>query len=177
MPVYLVHGFRWPRLKIRHQVILQNIEEASPEYTMTPASSSAIISQLRTQYPTVMANLPHLRLIEQYDPADTSSSAQSQPYAYVTDKVTVHDLSIIVEDTISQGLPPASWEAMAELRDNIAPGANIGWFVVYNGDPERAEGGFDLTGGLAEVCLLRLGLDIGSKCFCSQTTRRSPKEA
>ncbi|CAF9904947.1 MAG: hypothetical protein HETSPECPRED_004831 [Heterodermia speciosa] len=150
MPVYLVHGFRWPRLKIRHQVILQNIDEASPEYTMTPASSTAIISQLRTQYPTIMASLPHLRFIEQYDPADTSSSAQSQPYAYVTDKVAVHDLSIVVEDIISQGLPPTSWEAMAELRDNIAPGANIGWFVVYNGDPERAEGGYDSAGGLAE---------------------------
>ena len=154
MPVYLVHGFRWPRLKIRHQVILQNIEEASPEYTMTPASSTAIISQLSTQYPAIMASLPHLQLIEQYDPANTSSSAQSQPYAYVTDKVAVHDLSIIVEDTISQGLPHASWEAMAELRDKIAPGANIGWFVVYNGDPERAEGGFDMAGGLAEVCPL-----------------------
>lgn len=143
---------------------------------MTPASSTAIISQLRTQYPTIMASLPHLRFIEQYDPADTSSSAQSQPYAYVTDKVAVHDLSIVVEDIISQGLPPTSWEAMAELRDNIAPGANIGWFVVYNGDPERAEGGYDSAGGLAEVCLFRRGLNIGYNCFCSQTTRRSPKE-
>ena len=144
---------------------------------MTPASSTAIISQLRTQYPTIMSNLPHLQFIEQYDPADTSSSAQSQPYAYVTDKVAVHDLSIVVEDTISQGLPPTSWEAMAELRDNIAPGANIGWFVVYNGDPERAEGGFDLMGGLAEVCLLPFESNIGNKCFCSQTATRSPREA
>ena len=154
MPVYLVHGFRWPRIKIRHQVILQNIDDASPEYIMTPASSSAIIAQLRTQYPTIMAGLPHLRFIEQYDPADTSSSAQSQPYAYVTDKVAIHDLSIVVEDTLSQGLPPASWEAMAELRDSLAPGANIGWFVVFNGDPERAQEDLSLTGGPSDVGLL-----------------------
>lgn len=147
MPVYLVHGFRWPRIKIRHQVILQNIDEASPEYIMSPASSAAIIAQLRTQFPTIMAALPHLRFLEQYDPEDTSSSAQSQPYAYVTDKVAVHNLSIVVEDTMAQGLPAASWEAMADLRDNIAPGANIGWFVVYNGDPERAQGISELGSG------------------------------
>ena len=151
MPVYLVHGFRWGRVKVRHQVILQNIDDASPEYIMSPASSAAIIAQLRTQYPSIMAALPHLQFIEQYDPADISSSAQSQPYAYVTDKVAVHDLSIVLEDVMSQGLPPASWEAMAELRDNIAPGANIGWFVVYNGDPERALGNSYSSSGPSDV--------------------------
>ena len=52
---------------------------------------------------------------------------------------------------MAQGLPAASWEAMAELRDNIAPGANIGWFVVYNGDPERANGSSDLGSGPSDV--------------------------
>lgn len=161
MPVYLVHGFRWPRVKIRHQVILQNIDDASPEYIMAPASSNAIISQLRVQYPATMAALPHLRFIEQYDPSNTSFSAQSQPYAYVTDKVAIHDLSIVVEDTLSQGLPPASWEAIAELRDNIAPGAKIGWFVVYNGDPERAHESSGMIGGPSDVCSPRLKIDTG----------------
>ena len=158
MPVYLVHGFRWPRIKIRHQVILQNIDDASPEYIMSPASSAAIIAQLHTQFPTIMAALPHLRFVEQYDPADTSFSAQSQPYAYVTDKVAENELSITIEDTMAQGLPPASWEAMAELRDNIAPGANIGWFVVYNGDPERAHGSSSRSNVSQTACLSQIKL-------------------
>ena len=174
MPVFLVHGFRWPRIKIRHQVILQNIDDASPEYIMSPASSTAIITQLQTQFPTIMAALPHLRFIEQYDPADTSFSAQSQPYAYVTDKVAEHELSITIEDTMAQGLPPASWEAMAELRDNIAPGANIGWFVVYNGDPERAHGSSIRSDVSQTACLSHIKLTgIVER---DEETNRRPKE-
>lgn len=32
MPVYVVHGFRWPRGKIRIHVILNNIDDAAPEW-------------------------------------------------------------------------------------------------------------------------------------------------
>lgn len=174
MPVYLVHGFRWPRIKIRHQVILQNIDDASPEYIMSPASSEAIIAQLHTQFPTIMTALPHLRFVEQYDPADTSFNAQSQPYAYVTDKVAEHELSITIEDTMAQGLPPASWEAMAELRDNLAPGANIGWFVVYNGDPKRPHGSSDRSdvSQMASLSQTKLTGIVGR----DKETNRRPQE-
>ena len=168
MPVYLVHGFRWPRIKIRHHIILKNIDEASPEYIMSAASSAAIIAQLRTQLPEIMAALPHLQFIEQYDPGDVSFSAQSQPYAYVTDKVAAHNLSIVLEDTLSQGLPAASWEAMAELRDNIAPGAHIGWFVVFNGDPERAQENSMSSNGPLDVCSILPFLDIRDLNLSSQ---------
>lgn len=33
---------------------------------------------------------------------------------------------------------PEAWEALAQLRDKIAEGEKIGWWVVYNGDPERS---------------------------------------
>jgi hypothetical protein len=32
MPTYLIHGFRWPRNQIRIHVILQNIDDAAPEW-------------------------------------------------------------------------------------------------------------------------------------------------
>lgn len=49
-------------------------------------------------------------------------------------------LSLNIEDAISQGpgLTTNASGAFSELRDKIAEGAKIGWWVVYNGDPERA---------------------------------------
>ena len=48
-------------------------------------------------------------------------------------------LSVNVEDVMASGpgTSPQAWEALADLRDQIASGEKIGWFVVYNGDPER----------------------------------------
>ncbi len=49
-------------------------------------------------------------------------------------------LSLNVEEVVAEGpgVNAAAWEAFADLRDKIAPGEKIGWWVVYNGDPERA---------------------------------------
>ncbi|KAL1840573.1 hypothetical protein VTJ49DRAFT_305 [Mycothermus thermophilus] len=42
MPTYLCHGFRWQRRNIRVYVILQNLDDASPDW-ITPARSSQYI--------------------------------------------------------------------------------------------------------------------------------------
>lgn len=49
-------------------------------------------------------------------------------------------LSLNIEEVVAEGpgVTAAAWEAFAQLRDKIAPGEKIGWWVVYNGDPERA---------------------------------------
>ena len=48
-------------------------------------------------------------------------------------------LSVSMDDVMASGpaLSPAAWEALADLRDIIAKGEKIGWFVVVNGDPDR----------------------------------------
>ncbi|KAK5940319.1 hypothetical protein PMZ80_007739 [Knufia obscura] len=48
-------------------------------------------------------------------------------------------LSINIEDAMSSGpaVTPQAWEALAELRDKLAEGEKIGWWVIYNGDPDR----------------------------------------
>lgn len=49
-------------------------------------------------------------------------------------------LSMNIEDMMS-GSPaatPDAWEALAELRDQLSEGEKIGWWIVYNGDPERS---------------------------------------
>jgi hypothetical protein len=43
MPTYLCHGFRWLRRSIRVYVVVQNLEDASPEWVIKDASAAAIL--------------------------------------------------------------------------------------------------------------------------------------
>lgn len=53
-------------------------------------------------------------------------------------------LSMNVTELIAQGpgSTPKAWDALADLRDKIAEGEKIDWWVIYNGDPDRA---YDIT--------------------------------
>lgn len=193
MPVYLLHGFRWPReglTGIHVRTILHDLEDVSADYIQNPLSQSSLLESFRKEYPDIMKSLPNLTLLEQYDPEDvTSEAAICQPYAFVGDRVVtiagggpntiqrplsgvIQDgskmpathgakkyasgevrgkamspspksrdtaLSVNVEDVMASGpgVSPQAWEALAELRDKIANGEKIGWFVVFNGDPDR----------------------------------------
>ncbi|MCJ1257037.1 hypothetical protein MMC24_004862 [Lignoscripta atroalba] len=137
MPVYLVHGFRWPRAAIRIHIILNNVEDAAAEYIMSPTTSAALMNNLRDLYPELMTALPNLRFIEQYDPEDTSDSAVSQPFAFVADKIESCKLSLDVGEVIGKGVGAEGWGALVELRDHLAAGEKVGWWVVYNGDEQR----------------------------------------
>ena len=47
-------------------------------------------------------------------------------------------LSLSVEEGQARGgMGTERWEKMCELRDLLAPGERIGWWVVWNGDVER----------------------------------------
>lgn len=138
MPVYLVHGFRWPRNSIRIHIILQNIDDAASEWLLTAGTQHALIDNLRGLYPDVIQDLPKLRFVEQYDPEDTTSAdAKAQPYAYVCDVVYPIHLAVDVEDVRGQGVPNDQWAALMELRDKLAPGEKVAWYVVVCGDEER----------------------------------------
>ena len=197
MPVYLVHGFRWPRAGftgIRVHVIENDLLNSSAEYIQNEMSQREILQSFRKAYPEIMQELESpgrgLTLLEQYDPDDvTSDSAVSQPWAFVGDKVVTlagnvdgttlssasgareanvakrsasmgeggrplsgvessaraggPDLSVNMDEVVAEGpgLTAKAWEALADLRDKIAQGEKIGWWVVYNGDPERAYDG------------------------------------
>jgi hypothetical protein len=135
MPTWIVHGFRWPRAQIRIHVILQNLDDAAPEWLMAPATTACLTKNFHDQWPQHMAQLPDLRFIEQYDPEDLT--VKDQPYAYVCDIVREVKLGVDVEDIRGGGLGEDQWAAIAELRDKVAPGEKLGWFVVVNGDVER----------------------------------------
>lgn len=152
MPVYMLHGFRWPRggfTGIRVYVVLHNLEDAAAEYIQQPLTSELLCESLQRTNPDLIPRLPELQFIEQYDPADETSNTVSQDFAYVGVKVlTIPDSGTVpagagpgynIQDVVEKGagLSNDASEALEELRNRLAPGEKIGWFMVYNGDPER----------------------------------------
>lgn len=99
MPVYLLHGFRWPRggfTGIRVHIIVHNLDDCSAEYIQNPQSQAELLKSFRSAHPDIMKELePHtlgngkgLQFLEQYDPDDElGETAASQPFAFVGDKV------------------------------------------------------------------------------------------
>lgn len=112
-----------------------------------------------------MAHLPDLRLIEQYDPYDESPRATSQPYAFVADRVEECGLSRDVGEVVEGGVRAEGWGALVELRDVLAGGEKVGWWVVCCGDLERRWGGEgQVEGGVGEgKGLLEVGGEGGSE--------------
>ncbi|KAF7717511.1 AP-2 complex subunit sigma FlbE-like protein [Penicillium ucsense] len=146
MPVYMLHGFRWPRAGftgIRVYIVLNNLEEAAAEYIQQPLTTELLLESFRKTQADLMPRLPELQFIEQYDPHDESSNTVSQEYAYVGAKVVTvpdgadanGDLEKVVEQ--GSGLSEDATQALEALRDRLAPEEKIGWFMVYNGDPDR----------------------------------------
>lgn len=135
MPVYLLHGFRWPRPLIRIHIILQNLDDAAADWIVAPDSQRALLHNLRKIHPEPMASLPDLRFIEQFDPADLS--AVEQPYAYVADFVEEIRLGIDVDEVRGKGIANEQWSAIMELRDKLAADEKVGWYVVVCGDEAR----------------------------------------
>ncbi|KKK12975.1 hypothetical protein P175DRAFT_0499612 [Aspergillus ochraceoroseus IBT 24754] len=148
MPVYMLYGFRWPRAGftgIRVYIVLHNLEDATAEYIQRPITTHLLLESFKNTEPNIVSNLPELSFIEQYDPEDETDEAVSKPYAYVGAKV----ISIPDADTASPGsywnadlfqenpLDTSAAKALAEMRDKYAAGERIGWWIVYNGDPER----------------------------------------
>lgn len=135
MPTWVVHGFRWPRPQIRIHIILQNLDDAAPEWLMAPATTACMMENFRQQWPDEMKQLPDLRFIEQYDPDNLT--VKDQPYAYVCDQVHEIKLGVDFDDLRGGGVKEDQWAAIAELRDKVSPGEKLAWFVVVNGDVER----------------------------------------
>ncbi|ERF71791.1 hypothetical protein EPUS_01706 [Endocarpon pusillum Z07020] len=101
MPVYLLHGFRWPRgglTGIRVHIIIHNLDDCSAEYIQNPQSQAELLRSFRNAYPEIMKELEPstlgngkgIQFLEQYDPEDVmGEDVVSQPYAFVADRVVV----------------------------------------------------------------------------------------
>lgn len=137
MPTYLLHGFRWPRSLIRVHVVLQNLDDAAPEWLVAPDTTLALLRNFHSLYPECMEHLPRLRFVEQFDPNDTSAAGVTQPFAYVADLVEEIKLGVEIDEVRGRGLGNEQWAAVMELRDKIAPEEKVGWYIVVCGDEDR----------------------------------------
>ncbi|KAL8779797.1 MAG: hypothetical protein Q9213_006782, partial [Squamulea squamosa] len=106
---------------------------------MSNDSEEAMNENFRELYPGPMANLPPLRFIEPLNLNNEKFKYPSEPYAYVADVVVQSEDVIDVTEVMNKGIRAAQWDAMADLRDIIAKGEKIGWFVVHNGDRDLAQ--------------------------------------
>ncbi|KAI1876839.1 uncharacterized protein JN550_000911 [Neoarthrinium moseri] len=50
MPTYLCHGFRWHRKSILYFIVLQNVEDAAPQWIIAPRSAVALLEALYELY-------------------------------------------------------------------------------------------------------------------------------
>ncbi|KAL7785205.1 hypothetical protein V8C37DRAFT_413076 [Trichoderma ceciliae] len=202
MPTYLCHGFRWTRRLIRIFVILEDLDDAAPDWITGRSSSAAILERFSTKFDylpqrlsqklsgepsgqqsgqqsehqpehstqdekqiahqddnltvppsrvpdcedSVLANQSSaVKLLEEYDPEETSISAR--PFAYVADHVVRIDLSAKISDEMArykaliEERNEGNW--LERLRNELQDGAHIGWYVVVNGDEERAVPQYD----------------------------------
>lgn len=137
MPVYFIHGFRWPRALIRIHIILHNLEDCAAEWLVAPGTTREMLENFHQLYPESMEHLKQLRFVEQYDPNDTSAGSGSQPYAYVADVVEEVQLGVDVDEIRGKGVPNEQWASIMELRDQLAPEEKVAWYIVVCGDEER----------------------------------------
>lgn len=153
-PLFLLHGFRWARTAIRIHVILKDVSEAAPDYTMSSSSNAAFIASFRKLHPEQTRRLPRLQMVEEYDPdADDGTLPE---FAWVANVVvrldsagsyqggggggsdgTFHAVSSDVGAVIAKGVEKEAWAAVTELRDELSKDESVGWWIVYNADPER----------------------------------------
>ena len=128
----------WRRTPIREFVILQDVNDAAPDYLMQATTPAAMKAALTKLHPNIMNRIPEIHFIEQHDPANENPDAVTQPYAFVADKVHEDPLHMNVR-AVQENNPitAAAWDAFADLKEALSVKSEIGWYVVYNGDPKR----------------------------------------
>ncbi|KAG5970485.1 hypothetical protein E4U55_001653 [Claviceps digitariae] len=73
MPTYLCHGFRWYRSSIRPFIILNDLDECTPDWIIEPTTAAVLLSQLAESF----AFVP--RLEEQDEHGDPKKSPRPLP--------------------------------------------------------------------------------------------------
>ena len=149
---------------IRIHVIINNLENAAPDYTMATKTNDVFVTNLQTLYPELTKRLPKLQMVEEYDPHDFNDEGREE-YAWVANytvslnslvqsdeeqkkkaqskrlstpsKSTPNNIGARIESTISSGMDSDAVEAITGIRDQVAGGQEVGWWIVFNGDPQR----------------------------------------
>lgn len=137
MSMYVLHGFRWPRRAIREWVIVNNVDDAAPDYLMSATTPDALKASMIKMFPDIMARVPNLQFIEQHDP----EAPAIQTFAFVADVVVQSNQHIDIDMARKCGPKPAAWDAFMDLKAGLyefaknfqpnLPEFTIGWYVHY----------------------------------------------
>ncbi|KAH8758465.1 hypothetical protein F5883DRAFT_427719 [Diaporthe sp. PMI_573] len=126
MPTYLCHGFRWKRRSIRVYVVVQNLDDAAPEWIVKRGSPRSLIQSFynlfdflpectfpptrRSSYaprsdgatadPVLAQDWSPVKVLEEHDPGNLDEV--SRPYAYVADYVQRIDSSCSIVEEIAR---------------------------------------------------------------------------
>lgn len=84
-----------------------------------------------------MSAMPNFRFVEAHNISAGRAAMEPQPHAYVCDTVLRIDLECPVSQIVNGGVPPETMRAIGTLRDGIADGAEVGWYVVICDDEVR----------------------------------------
>ncbi|PTB45796.1 uncharacterized protein TrAFT101_001231 [Trichoderma asperellum] len=125
MPTYLCHGFRWTRKLIRIFVILEDLEDAAPDWIVGRDSSAVILERIKTKFDYLPQRLPH-------QPAEEQSEAQSkhqqeQPPPEQTEKKILHQ-----DDDLT--VPPSR---VPDCEDSVLVNRTSAVKLLEEYDPEE----------------------------------------
>lgn len=154
MPIYVLHGFRWPRTPIRQFIIVNDINEAASDYIMQNTTPNALQVTMKKLYPDIMARLQNLQFIEQHDPENPAT----QEFGFVADVVVESNAYVDIDKIREQGPKPAAWEAFMDLKEELhgfalkfdptVPDFPVGWYVSPSIPADAPTGAANHEGGV-----------------------------
>ncbi|PTB63931.1 hypothetical protein BBK36DRAFT_1083641, partial [Trichoderma citrinoviride] len=86
MPTYLCHGFRWTRRMIRIFVILEDLDDAAPDWITGRHSSAAILERFGTKFDYLPQRLPQ----QQAEQPSEQGPGPQQKQATQDEKIAAH---------------------------------------------------------------------------------------
>ncbi|KAM3077082.1 hypothetical protein ACMFMF_004998 [Clarireedia jacksonii] len=85
MPTYLLHGFRWHRSNIMVHIVINDLEDAAPEWIMAPATSNALLNSFYTLYDFLPpSNPPPIDYFSEPSPTEEANPSVAEKPAHRT---------------------------------------------------------------------------------------------
>ncbi|UKZ47020.1 hypothetical protein TrVGV298_001231 [Trichoderma virens] len=89
MPTYLCHGFRWTRRLIRIFVILEDLDDAAPDWITGRATSAVILERLGTKFDYLPQRVPPQQPEQKLENQQGQAKQEEKKIAHQDDNLTV----------------------------------------------------------------------------------------
>ncbi|KAL7933707.1 hypothetical protein V8C35DRAFT_49145 [Trichoderma chlorosporum] len=89
MPTYLCHGFRWTRRLIRIFIIMEDLDDAAPDWITGRVTSAAILEHFSTKFDYLPQRLPPQQSEQKSDPGQEQAKHEEKKTTHQDDDLTV----------------------------------------------------------------------------------------